>query len=90
MYFISYSWQDRAVAHGLQAVLRAKRLSCWIDVDCMDLRLPLQPQIVDAVGRSMALLLIDTAASRHSPWVQFERAAAERAGVPVLTVTNRQ
>jgi hypothetical protein len=87
--FISYSWRDRDYALDLCWLLQSAGQSCWVDSDCLDVGSPLRPQLCTAVSRASAIVLIDSPASRASPWVQFEQAVARALGKPVLSARTK-
>lgn len=76
MIFVSYSWKDRPLAERLCARLSAEGTDYWLDSEQLDTASPLEPQIHLALRRAIALMLLDTSASRASVWVMKERSIA--------------
>jgi hypothetical protein len=84
MIFLSYSWADAGVARALYSKIATSAKAAWIDYYELDLRRAIEPQLVDAVARATAVVLIDSNAARRSHWVEFELSLARRAGVPIV------
>jgi hypothetical protein len=84
MIFLSYSWRDRDYALELRDRLRFAHLAYWLDSEHLDVGLPFRPQLSSAIDRASAVVLIDSRASRTSPWVQFERAVATSRRKPTI------
>jgi hypothetical protein len=84
MIFLSYSWRDRDYALELRERLHFAHLAYWLDSEHLDAHLPLSPQLSSAINRSSAVIIIDSRASRASPWDQFERAVAASHRKPTI------
>ncbi len=87
MLYISYSHCDAAIQCAIENFLHGKNFSFWADKKDLKLDLPLEPQIIDALKRCDATLLIDSVASRRSTWVTFELASSRRLGNMLWVVT---
>jgi hypothetical protein len=83
--FISYS-QTPDWARSIRASALERGSRAWLDVVDLDVRAPLAPQIVGAIARSAAVLVLDSPAARRSSWVSFERRVARSLGRPLLVL----
>lgn len=58
----------------------------WIDSNELNLQLPLQSQIREAICKAQFIALLDTPASRISRWVDFELRQAQQLGKKILSL----
>lgn len=85
--FISYSRSDSQFAHQLATDLRQRELPVWIDTGGLTPGTPDWEQAIrDAIGRSVAVILIASPSSRQSAFVQGELAVARSANCPIYPV----
>jgi TIR domain len=84
MIFLSYSRKDLRFAEALIHFLRLHQEEVWVDLERLDLLLPLEPQLQSAIRSSNAFLLLRSRSALESKWVQFELSEALERGVPVF------
>jgi formylglycine-generating enzyme required for sulfatase activity len=75
--FISYSHEDKGYAHKLEEALKQKGFEVWLD-DRIDYGTQWPKTIEERLDGCKALILIMTAHSHGSDWVQNELARARR------------
>jgi hypothetical protein len=77
--FISYSSHDQAFAERLYADLRAKGLRCWFAPEDLKIGDRFQERIEDSIRHFDKVMIVLSAASVRSRWVEREvNAAPER------------
>jgi hypothetical protein len=86
MIFVSYSWRDRLEMTSLLDLFEERGVPYWVDSTQLDLRRPLQPQILAGLLCASAVAYLDTSASRASPWVRFELLQARVYAIPVINL----
>ena len=74
--FISYAHEDRQIAHGLAAGLRARGSRVWIDSDEICIGDNIATRISEAINSVDFLLAIISKASVRSTWCRHELAMA--------------
>ena len=89
---MSYSWEDRDKVEVLCAHMRGSLVEYWLDSEQLFLPLQggyrgIQTQLAFAIVSASGLLVIDSAASRASRWVQFEIMVARKYGRPLVRLT---
>jgi hypothetical protein len=70
--FISYSSRDRDFADRLYADLQAKGIRCWLDHEDLKIGDPIRHRIDEAIRLHDKLMLVLSAHSLVSPWVEGE------------------
>jgi hypothetical protein len=70
--FLSYSWDDRPQAERIVNQFRMIGTKYWIDSEHLDVGRPIHSQLTEALAASSSVLVLDTASSRRSIWVDFE------------------
>ena len=86
MIFISYTWADAPIAHRLHDRLEHLGRETWIDFRRLDLGGCIESQLNNAIQSATLILMLDSPSARHSKWIRFELACAERACTPVMFV----
>lgn len=87
MIFISYSSYDLPRAIRLVRSLRRHSFDFWIDRDHLNLRLPVVPQLRNAIARSSFVCLLDSLRARKSWWVQYELALQAEMQKPIVVIS---
>jgi hypothetical protein len=82
--FISFATEDRAVAHGICVALEAEGIACWIASRDIPPGAEYKEAIVTAIEHSGLLLLVFSAYSNGSRFVEAEVDRAFTNGLPIL------
>lgn len=82
--FISYAKEDRTAANAVCSVLEQKGIRCWIAPRDVRPGVSYAGEIVNAIGQSRVLVLVFSAHSNSSPFVnrEVERAVSRR--IPIV------
>jgi TIR domain len=80
--FISYSWEDEAIAHLLAYILNSNRIECLIDRQLPTGR-PFDPNLRQMIKDADRVLLLLTKSSLSSAWVNQEIGFAMAHGKPI-------
>ena len=81
--FVSYSHQDQAYAHRLEAALQAHGFEVWID-DRVDYGASWPRVLEEQLDASAAVIVLMTPRAWKSDWVQSELARAKRKHKPLF------
>jgi hypothetical protein len=84
--FISYSHEDKAAADAACAVLESEGLRCWIAPRDIVPGTEWTESIIDAIGRSRALVLLFSRQADASPQVRREVERAIHHAIPIVPV----
>ena len=86
--FISHSAQDDAVGRRVCSALEQAGIPCWYSSRPSDLEPGVEwdDNIVAALDKSVAVVLLFSAAANASRWVKRELAMAEARGVPIYPI----
>ena len=84
--FISYASADKAKAEEICAYLEARGLRCWIAPRDVRAGREYANEIIEAIERAPALLLVLSAAANQSKFVRREVERAVTKGDPVISV----
>lgn len=75
--FLSYSHEDKAYAHRLEKALKRRGFEVWLD-DRIDYGTQWPKKIQEKLDGCKVLILVMTAHSYDSSWVQSELSRAKR------------
>ncbi|MFO1148279.1 MAG: SUMF1/EgtB/PvdO family nonheme iron enzyme [Alsobacter sp.] len=84
--FISHSSRDREVAEHLCRALERRNQACWISSRDIGPGANYQEEIVRAIKRARAMVLVFSANANNSNEIKKELALAGQTGVPVIPV----
>ena len=84
--FISYAQADRAHAEGVVRALSHAGVSVWIDKAKIKGGDQWDTEIHKALNEAKVMVLIVSARSLESQWVNYEIGSAIAAGIPVIPV----
>jgi hypothetical protein len=82
--FLSYSRNDAAVADDVTAALHARGIAVWRDISGIAGGAQWRDSLLEAFGKSQALVLLMSAKSMESKWVRRELEYADGKGLPVF------
>jgi hypothetical protein len=84
--FVSYSYADRPIAERLLTELRKVNVAGWMDASDLAAGEAVSTSIRNALAHSDAIVILLSARSLESNWVQFEIGAALGLGKRLLPV----
>ncbi len=84
--FLSYAVSDRAYAEGVGRALDRAGMPVWIDKETIHTGEDWDAEIHKALNSARVVVLIVSARSLASQWVNYEIGSAIAAGIPVIPV----
>jgi len=84
--FVSYAQDDSNAAQELRAILRDAEVSGWMDEADIASGGAISDKVREAIRAASAVIVLISARSVHSQWVQFEVGAALATGKRIIPI----
>src|SRR5277367_5837473 len=89
MIFLSYSWNDSAVARTLDLWLRRRGFDVWIDFRNLDCSSEITSQLDAAINDCSMFVVLGTSQSKCSQWMRTEFLMACKHAKPIFQIAVR-
>ena len=86
---LSHRTTEKPIVDWAAAQVEAMGVHCWVAEDHPEPGFPLSDKVLDAIGDSVAMIVLLTESAYSSPYVQQEIGAALKVPIPVIALVDR-